>query len=68
MKIKEKIIGIAIILLGVLPFLLKIEKIGTIFTANKFISYLSPGGIIYQGIIIILGIVLILSVRTGLDY
>jgi hypothetical protein len=67
MQIKEKIIGILLILLGALPFLLKINTISTWFTANKFLSFFSPGGIVYQIIIIILGILLIWTVRPDFD-
>ena len=46
MKIKEKIIGIILIILGALPFLLKIDKIGAFFLKYKFLTYLTPGEII----------------------
>jgi len=64
MRIKEKIIGFALIILGALPFLLKIDKIGTAFSNSKILSYIAPGEIIYQLIIIILGISLIIKRKT----
>ena len=67
MNLKEKLIGIILIILGALPFLLKIEKISSWFTTNKILSFLSPGEIIYQIIIILLGILLIWRVRPDFD-
>jgi hypothetical protein len=68
MKIKEKIIGIILIILGALPFLLKIDKISSTFTKYKFLTYLVPGEIIYQLAIIILGVSLIWTLRSQLEY
>ena len=67
MKIKEKLFGIILVGLGALPFLLKIESIGTAFTSNKILSYLTPGEIVYQVAIIILGILLIWTVKPRLE-
>lgn len=55
-KLKEKVIGIIVVFLGLLPFLIRIPKI-----AEKIgdISAYSPGTIIYQVVLIILGILLI---------
>jgi len=61
MALKEKFIGLILIVLGVLPFLLKIEKINSVFSK---ISFLIPGEIVYQIIIIILGILLIWKLKT----
>lgn len=67
MKLKEKLIGIILIVLGALPFLLKIERIGTTFSTNKILSYIAPGDWIYQIIIIILGISLVLTLRHRIE-
>ena len=62
MGFKEKLIGGILIIIGALPFLLKIKSISNLFTKNKVLSYIMPGEIIYQLIIIFLGILLILAV------
>ncbi|MFA5174234.1 MAG: hypothetical protein WC438_03560 [Candidatus Pacearchaeota archaeon] len=59
MGAKEKIIGLIIIILGAWPFLLKISSVNTFFSTYKFLSVLTPGEIIYQIVIIVLGILLI---------
>ena len=58
MQIKEKIIGV---------ILIKIDKISTAFTSSKFLSYLMPGEIVYQIILIILGILLIWTMRSRFE-
>ena len=67
MQIKEKFIGMLLIILGVLPFLLKIESISNAFLNNKVLSFFAPGEIIYQIVIIILGILLIWTIRPSLE-
>ena len=57
MTAKEKFIGIIIILIGIFPFLLMISSVNT--ALGKY-ALILPGGIIYQLIIIILGVILIL--------
>jgi len=59
MPLKEKFLGAVLIILGALPFLTKIEAIKNI----KFISYLNPGQITYQIILILIGILLIWSMK-----
>jgi hypothetical protein len=61
--IKNKLIGLILIIIGILPFLLKIENIATSFEKYTFLSYLVPGELIYQVIIIGLGVLLIWTVR-----
>ena len=56
MLIKAKLAGIVLILVGALPFLLKIGKISTIFDKYSFLSFILPGGIGYQILIIAIGI------------
>jgi len=67
MAIKNKFIGLILIIIGVLPFLLKIENIATAFAKYKFLELLIPGEIIYQIIIISLGILLIYTVRPRIE-
>lgn len=69
--IRGKLAGIILIILGAWPFLLKVESIGKFFSAYKFLEYLTPGEIVYQGVIVILGIFLLWRVRViaePLDY
>jgi len=67
MRFKEKLIGIILIVLGALPFLLKIEKIANFFAKYKVLSYLVPGEWVYQIILIIVGILLIWKVRHRIE-
>jgi len=60
MALKEKIIGLVLVIIGALPFLLKIESITAAFN-NSFFKILAPGNILYQIVIIILGILLIIN-------
>jgi len=59
MAMKEKLIGLILIIIGILPFLLKIKSISDSLAKYTFLSYLVPGEIIYQLIIIALGVLLI---------
>ena len=65
MGFKEKLIGIILIVIGALPFLLKIDSISNVFTGNTVLSYIIPGEIVYQLIIIILGILLVWRSRNS---
>ncbi len=62
MRLKEKLVGIIIIALGVWPFLLKIEQVGSFFASYKFLEMLTPGELVYQVALIVLGVLLIWSV------
>jgi len=66
MAIKEKLIGIILIVVGALPFLLQIESVNQSLPAD-ILSYLAPGEIVYQIVIIALGIWLILKVRHRIE-
>lgn len=66
MGFKEKIIGIVLILVGALPFLLKIKAVSDFFTGNIVLKYIIPGEIVYQILIIVLGVLLIWAVKP--DY
>ena len=70
MRLKEKSVGIILILIGALSFFLKIDSISKFFTENSILSYMMPGDIIYQLVIILLGIILVLNFRPryGLGY
>lgn len=60
MKILDFLFGIVIVILGLLPFLLKVESI-----AEKLGILGKPGDLIYQGILIALGIIMILASFAG---
>jgi hypothetical protein len=61
MTAKEKIIGILIVLLGALPYLLKIKSIGSAMAKYTFIL---PGQLTYQIILVVLGAFLIIEMRN----
>ena len=63
MAFKEKLLGIVLILIGIFPLLLKIKSIASSLANYKFLSYLIPGEIAYQIIIIIIGILLVWSMK-----
>ena len=64
MGAKEKLIGLVLIVLGVWPFLLKIEAVGDFFSSYKFLEVLTPGEIIYQVALVALGVLLIWRFRV----
>jgi hypothetical protein len=67
MGIKNKLIGFILIVLGVWPFLLKIESVETYFATYKFLEVLTPGEIVYQLVIILLGVWLIWKVKARVE-
>ena len=67
MGIKNKLIGIVLIVLGVWPFLLKIESVGAYFATYKFLEVLTPGEIVYQAVLIVLGVLLVWKVRARVE-
>lgn len=67
MGLKEKLIGVILILLGALPFLLKIKSISKFFEGNIILSFIIPGEIVYQLLIIIFGILLIWTIKPKLQ-
>jgi hypothetical protein len=67
MAIKNKFIGLILIIIGALPFLLKIENIANFFAKYKFLELLTPGELVYQIIIIGLGILLIWTLRPRMN-
>ncbi len=67
MAFKEKLIGLILIIAGLFPFLLKIGALGNLFTKYTFLSYLAPGEIAYQIIIIALGILLLWKFRGKVE-
>jgi hypothetical protein len=62
--LKEKVVGILLIALGVWPFLLKIQSVSDYFSSYTFLSVLTPGEIVYQLAIVVLGVLLIWSFRV----
>lgn len=67
MAMKNKLVGLILIIIGILPFLLKIQSISDSLAKYKFLSYLVPGEIIYQIIIIALGAWLIWTVKPRIE-
>lgn len=67
MAFRTKIIGIILILLGAMPFLLKIEAIGSFFEKYIFLNWLTPGEVIYQIVVILLGVLLLVRFRARLE-
>ena len=67
MPLKEKLFGMLLIIIGALPLLLKIGAVGDFFAKYKFLSYLVPGEIIYQLVLIIIGGLLIWKVRPRFE-
>jgi len=59
MPIKHKFIGFIIVIIGLLPFLTKVTPIATAIDKYTFLAAIVPGSIIYQAIIVILGLSLI---------
>lgn len=57
--VKEKLIGFVLIAVGALPFLLKIDVIGSLFESYQFLNWFIPGEIWYQVLIIVLGVLLL---------
>lgn len=64
---KNKLVGLILIIIGVLPFLLKIKSISDSLAKYTFLSYLAPGEIVYQIIIIALGAWLIWTVKPRIE-
>ncbi|MGD2073227.1 MAG: hypothetical protein PVG65_07055 [Candidatus Thorarchaeota archaeon] len=58
MSFKTKIIGLVLIIIGALPFLLKIEAVNNLI--SKY-AWILPGGIVYQMMIMILGVLLLIE-------
>ena len=64
MAFKEKVIGLILILLGAWPFLLKVETIGSFFSSYSFLEVLTPGEVIYQVALVVLGVMLLVSLKA----
>jgi hypothetical protein len=59
MALKEKLLGLILIIFGIFPLLLKIKSIANYFANYKFLSYLVPGEIAYQIILVLIGVLLV---------
>jgi len=57
--LKYKLLGLILVILGVWPFLLKISSVAAFFSQYKILSYIVPGEIVYQLILIVLGVLLL---------
>lgn len=67
MPIKHKLIGFIIVMVGILPFLTTVPPIATAIEKYKFLEAIVPGSIIYQAIIILLGIALLLKLKPNVS-
>lgn len=67
MGMKEKLIGLILVVLGVWPFVLKVEAIKTFFSQYKFLEVLTPGEIVYQVVVVLLGVLLILKLQARVE-
>ena len=67
MRIKQTFIGTLLILIGALPFLLVISFIKDFFTKYLFLTWIMPGEVGYQLLIILLGIWLIWRVKHRVE-
>ena len=65
MALKEKVIGLIMILVGALTFLLKIEKIGSLVGGY---TWLLPGEYLYQAILIVIGLILLIRIRPKIEF
>lgn len=67
MTMKNKLIGLILIAVGALPLILKIGSISNSLSKYTFLSYLVPGEILYQAIIIVLGIWCIWTLKPRVE-
>ena len=65
--IKSKITGFLLIVIGALPFLLKIDAVSEFFGNYGFLGFVMPGEIGYQILIILLGVWLIWTVKPKME-
>ena len=63
MLIKAKLAGIFLVIIGALPFLFKMERFSSILNKYGFLSFILPGGIGYQVLIIAVGVWLFWKVK-----
>lgn len=67
MTIRAKLIGFVLIVIGVLPFLLKLGVVSDFFDSYSFLTFIMPGEIGYQVLIIVLGVFLIWTVKSKFE-
>ena len=67
MGLKEKIIGILLIVVGAWPFLLMIEQVSEIVEGWGIVEILTPGEIAYQIIVVLLGVLLLISLKPRMQ-
>ena len=67
MGLKEKVIGILLIVVGAWPFLLMIEAVNEIIADWGLVNALTPGEIAYQVIVILLGVLLLISLKPRMQ-
>jgi len=65
--IKQKLIGLVLIVLGALPFLLQVTAISDFFETYVWLAFFMPGEIGYQIVIVLLGFWLILKFKPKVE-
>ena len=63
-KFTEKVIGTIILILGALPFLLKIKIIEEYTSKVNWLNWFLPGNYVYQILIILIGLFILLERRV----
>lgn len=63
MGVINKIVGSILIILGALPLLLKIGSVAEWFSSYTFLNWIVPGEILYQLVLIVLGILLVVRIK-----
>lgn len=63
MGMKEKLIGLVLVILGLWPVILKIGAVAEYVKQYSFLTYLTPGELVYQAIIVVAGLLLLISMR-----
>jgi hypothetical protein len=61
---RGKFIGVFLILLGLWPFLVRVDSVGKFISSYKFLSFFAPGEMVYQIVLIVLGVLLLWRVRV----
>lgn len=60
-KFMEKVVGVILIVLGAIPFLLKIKTVAAGAAKLTWVSWFSPGNYVYQILIILIGLFIIIE-------
>jgi len=65
--IKQKFIGLVLIVLGALPFLLQVSAINDFFETYVALAFFMPGEIGYQILIVLLGFWLLIKLKPKVE-